>query len=434
MFKENIQKTVGQTYGLRSIKGEFGIEIETEGHNLQHGQVTRTFVGKEDGSLRHGIEYVSKPIQRKEIIETVTNLKGEVIRLGGQINPSYRSSTHIHQNFIDNKWCDVLGAVVTWTILEPSVLRVMPRDRDGSIFCLSSYDTGDASRAMSQLCDDLHTWSWRHQYRGKYSSQNLLRLNDLGTIEYRVFPSSMDGQQIDEWAGWLEAIKTTAVKQEDKSFLGLVEHAEKNPIVFVGDHLGPKYVREDTAQLVDFGVRHAYELARVIHEYTKKDKPAEKKFLKKSIPGLGGAEIGAAILDDIAEVDAAPVNRVDFARAEEALRRAAIGGDNLWVNFNVQAQEAPQAPQPVPPIPQPDPRDVAAIRRLERNRADEAALGHYRLDLVRRQERVRNIQARVDRGEAGLGASLRRAQHRVALLQDTIRIVEARIARRNAEA
>lgn len=296
MFSEEMTKTVRDTFNRKPVKGEFGIEIETEGQNLFGGGITKVFQAHEDGSLRQGMEYVSKPIFRKDVIPSVDELKTVLERNRCIFNPSYRSSTHIHHNYLDNTWSDVVGAVIGWTIVEPIVLDAMPPGRNGSLFCLASFDTGDATAALDYLCGQIGNgkikYAWN--YRGKYSAQNLLRLADLGTIEYRVFPTSMDGKQIDGWCGWLANIKDQAVQAQDRSFLGMVEYAEKNPFEFCGRIFdgNPPVDNARISALVDFGARHAYELARVVNEHIKKPPPKAKA--KKSLDEMLQVEVGIA--------------------------------------------------------------------------------------------------------------------------------------------
>lgn len=378
MFSEQMNKTVRETFGQKPVKGEFGIEIETEGENLFGGGITKNFTAHEDGSLRRGMEYVSKPIGRKDVIPSVEELKTFLERNGCTFNPSYRSSTHIHHNYLDNTWSDVVGAVIAWTIAEPVVLEAMPPGRNGSLFCMASFDTGDATAALDHFCGQIGSgrlkYAWN--YRGKYSAQNLLRLADLGTIEYRVFPTSMDGQQIDKWCGWLSNVKDHAVKAQDRSFLGMVEYAEKNPFNFCASIFdgNPPVDNDRIPALVDFGARHAYELARVVNEHIRKPPPKKSAKLPD---GFVEVEVG------VAAGEVHPAGGMFQLRDVPQFAR--------WVMDDpVQPVQAPVAPAQAPAAPaDPQPNRERARRLQEqRLRRRRAALENY-------NQQLRDLEAQV---------------------------------------
>lgn len=280
MFAEKVMHQVGKTFGLRAPKGQFGIEIETEGRGLLPGNVTGFFEGKPDGSLRNGMEYVSKPLLLAQVEPSVIQLRDMLTGLGARFEPTYRASTHIHMNFADKTFRDVLGMIVVWMLAEPLVFKQMPPGRDGSLFCVSSYDSPMAAW-IDRFCENIASgWEMSGYHgRGKYSALNLNRLGGeegLGTLEFRVFPTSMDGPEIAKWCTWLQNMYGLVVKAEDNSFLRLVRWAEQNPIAFCMEVFGrlPCDVNE-AGPYVDFGAREAYEVARIVSEHLRK--PAKKK-------------------------------------------------------------------------------------------------------------------------------------------------------------
>jgi hypothetical protein len=277
MFSENINKVISKSFGFGSPKGDVGIEIETEGRNLPAGKVTGTFTGKEDGSLRQGMEYVSSVLPSASVATHVDNLAFVLGNKGADINPTYRSSTHIHVNYCDKTWKDVLNTMVIWALVEPTIFRMMPPGRDGSLFCVSSYDSGDLTQFTEQLCQGIgNNFYQGFRPRGKYSSLNMTRLSDLGTMEYRVFPSSMSGDQIQQWVNWVMNIRRLSGAVEPLAF---VRDAEQNPTNFLKDVLGAVPF-DDAAQLVDFGARSAYEIARVINKHMKLPEKKPKAGMK----------------------------------------------------------------------------------------------------------------------------------------------------------
>lgn len=279
MFIERMKNTIAHSFGCRPHKGHFGIEIETEGVGLPEGVVTAKFVGKPDGSLRNGMEYVSSVLTMAEVSPRVEELRQVLLRVGSRVQPTYRSSTHIHYNMVDRSFRDVLGMMVLWSLIEPTVFRLMPPGRDGSLFCVSSYDSGELPNYIDRFCKMIgDSFERGFDPRGKYSSLNVSRLGDLGTLEYRVFPSSIDGHQIEGWCKWIANMSSIIHAEEDHSFLSMVREAEQNPIPFLSEIFGELPLSErDAAEYVDFGARTAYEMARVIDGHLKKKPRKQKK-------------------------------------------------------------------------------------------------------------------------------------------------------------
>lgn len=321
MFSEFMNKTIGGHFGLRSPKGMFGIEIETEGVGLPAGGITPHFVGKVDGSLRNGMEYVSNVLPYEVVHERVNELRNSLQKHGARVAPTYRSSTHIHVNFCDRTFRDVLGMTVLWALLEPVVFRLMPPGRDGSLFCVSSYDAGELSAFTDRFCGDIaKNFPGGFQPRGKYSSLNLTRLGPsehagLGTLEFRVFPSCLEGEKIQEWCGWLYQMSQVVTKTKDDSFLSMVRYAEQNPVEFLKLIFGGLPIPEyEAGSYVDFGARTAYEMARVIDRHLKSKKNSAKKSKPETEELIAGRRDVLLIDEVIPDAPAAPI---DWAQVEE---------------------------------------------------------------------------------------------------------------------
>jgi hypothetical protein len=295
--------TVGETFGLKSPKGRFGIEIELEGENLPDlvlPPANKLWSAKGDGSLRHGMEYVSLPVSSPR--DTVNVLADYLNTVGAVVNNSYRCSTHIHYNFIDKTWKDVIGTVIAWQIIEPLFLKQLP-GRDGSIFCMSAYDTGDMPLNFGRFCDELNRQFKHVGYeavcRQKYSSLNLTRLRDLGTLEFRVFPPSIDGKEVRKWCTWLDNLVALVEKTDSENFAKFILEAEKRPEDFVTAIFGELPVSgPELGAWVDLGCKTAYELVRIFN--TEKKKKVRVKKVKETIPaGWMDAAPGMVVMDDI---------------------------------------------------------------------------------------------------------------------------------------
>ena len=339
MFAESINTKIAVQFGLRSPKGDVGIEIETEGQNLPAGKVTGTFTGKEDGSLRNGMEYVSSPIMAKSVTKDVDYLAETLRVTGAIINPTYRSSTHIHVNYCDHTWKHVLGTTIIWALVEPIVFRMMPPGRDGSLFCVSSYDSGDQSAYIDRLCTDIGKGFYNgFNPRGKYSSLNNSRLSDLGTLEYRVFPTSLDGQQIQ---GWVDMCMNIRELSGTDDILGFVRDVEQRPLPFLENVFGDLPELPDLPQLVDFGARSAYEMASVVVKHLKAPAPKTRSKISKAL-----ADDGFMALDMNA-VEAAAQPAEPFPPAARGLGGFAFGGAARPLDRRRRRPAAPAEPDMV---------------------------------------------------------------------------------------
>lgn len=299
MLLEKLKTPVADHFALRRRKGDVGVELEIEGRRL-YGAGIGNWAAKPDGSLRGGMEYVSSVLLRKNVGQNFTELLNGLKAQGSELLPTYRCSTHIHENYLDETLHCVVGTYVCWALIEPVVFRVLPTGRDGSLFCVSSYDSGDVPAFIERFCDDLGTGGWRP--RGKYSSLNVSRLGPsdhpaLGTLEYRVFPPTLNPETLQEWCNWTGNIKEFVRNHKDETYLEMVRGAEAAPMEFIQTILGKcPFSRQEAGDLIDFGARHAYEIVRIFIGKLN-EKPVEKPAKRTKTVGLEAA--GPFALGDI---------------------------------------------------------------------------------------------------------------------------------------
>lgn len=312
MFSEHSKLPVYDLLKKKIRHADVGIELEVEGKYLpDHYPVNTTWSAKSEGSLQSGMEYVSKPIKAAEVATQVQALAKFLSECGMgpykcQIKPSYRCSTHIHVNMLGEMVGDFLGFVVIFTMFEPVLLSLCGPQRDGNLFCLSNYDTGDAISSFDRLCSTIHhARDYGFSYdRGKYAALNLGRMIDLGTAEARCFPLSLDGDVVQKWVNWLMAMKDLARSQPDKTYRELWKLVRQNPQWYAVKIFGSDaYSVPGLSSLVDFGTETAYELTKVLKRwYSNKEEPKKKKTRAKKIdPG-----IQPVIIDDFSTFTPTP--------------------------------------------------------------------------------------------------------------------------------
>jgi hypothetical protein len=287
MFSENAKMLFHELCNKQKKVADVGIELEIEGLNLP--SPVPHWNSKPEGSLQNGIEYITKPIKADAVEVYVDNLRKYIQLSGGEIKPSYRCSTHIHVNMLPEATSDMLGFYVIFMMFEPLFLTLCGNQRNGNLFCMSSYDTGDAVILFNTLCRIVHQ-TRTHGFgfsRGKYSSLNADRLSDLGTLEVRSFPLSVDGFTVSKWVKWLMNMRQMARDETDKTYRGLWKQVRQN-----GDISALKIFDSDlfsisnAHELLELGTEGAYELTKVLKTWYYDNPEVRKPRKKKSPPSF----------------------------------------------------------------------------------------------------------------------------------------------------
>lgn len=255
--------------GLNLMTGKYGIEIEVEGQNLP-GAIPGWEVHRE-GSLRgEAMEYVTRgAISDDDLPRYLSALTRELERNNADINDTYRAGTHVHYNMLQRTADSVIKAIILWTILEPLFLKYCGKNRDGNLFCVSSYDTGD-----------MPAWLTRHYMnvergrsvfgnvgRGKYSALNTNCLSSLGTLECRAYPSTVDPVKITEFCQIVDCI----LKERDDHPKTWVKKADTDPHGFLNE-IFPESIVTQLEQhcvpsLLGFGAETGFLLSKIYEEY-----------------------------------------------------------------------------------------------------------------------------------------------------------------------
>jgi len=191
---------------------EIGIEIEVENINKN----PTTLFGwtlESDGSLRNnGIEFVSwilKPTQ----IETAINEVKRVLSPEHHFSP--RTSVHIHMNCRDRTLMQIYNIVLLYQCFEDLLFNFVGKSRKKSIFCTPVGNTNYYTSLKELLLrNKIPAWD-------KYTSLNLQRLTDLGTIEFRQLYGTLNEEKLYNWIKLLYdlydyAIKYTTIELEAK--------------------------------------------------------------------------------------------------------------------------------------------------------------------------------------------------------------------------
>lgn len=252
--------------------GEVGIEIEVEGKNLpgySKEMPPPPWLYKPDGSLRgdeQGEYVLNKPIQFKEVSQSLTKLWDCFEHNETKFDKSNRTSVHIHLNV--QKWhLNRLAAFAALHfVLEDVLTEWCGEHRVGNLFCLRAQDAEAIITWLKEFIrrdgnlmfpDGLH-----------YSGFNALALAKFGSIEVRTLQGVSDPNVIQDWVAIYERLYNLSADFRDPTEICDWFSAE-GPTAFFEKVLGPmvKTVRdgvnmtqEEIANSMYNGIRRAQDI------------------------------------------------------------------------------------------------------------------------------------------------------------------------------
>lgn len=191
--------------------GVFGIEIEAEGANLQ---IARNPYWKmeQDGSLRNNpecCEYVFKlPMSFADSMLAIDYLNDQHKANGTILNWSYRCSTHVHVNMLEEEITTVLRLAYIYYIFENLLVKWSGNEREGNRFCLRLQD----SYEISQTIANTFSQPLEHidENRIRYAAFNLASLRKYGSVEFRSLSGTTDKVRLEKWLTMLNSLLEAA--------------------------------------------------------------------------------------------------------------------------------------------------------------------------------------------------------------------------------
>jgi Putative amidoligase enzyme. len=282
--------------------GDVGVEIELEGTNLPieiQGWVTKAenslrglngrAVHPNDNAPDTPREYVTRGAVSLQTLRTRLNTLSAALREKNvEVRLVSRASTHIHVNMQQQSLRSILGYFIVYSMIEPVLVRLCGPERNGNLFCLPNFETGDMPSTVAGWAQHLTLKSPHWGSRGKYAALNSDPLQTFGSVEIRCFPVSTDPDTIMRWASWVTNIRNKAEQCQDETYKSLIDYVWKYPASLAWDiftdHPGgiAAAVRpNDVEELIRKGVEGAYEIYRaakpVFDWHEKKAKPRSKK-------------------------------------------------------------------------------------------------------------------------------------------------------------
>jgi hypothetical protein len=167
-----------------------------------------------DGSLRNnGREYITCPLEHSAVTCALVGLYNFLLsdQVVQKHKPdfSWRCSIHGHLNVRNWTIEEVFKLILIHTIYEKVLFRFAGMDREKSIFCVPFRE--------STLMRDMGEF-WRGQYSigslqahwEKYSSINLFRMCNYGTVEFRHLSGTPDVTKVVTWFNFLISMAAAA--------------------------------------------------------------------------------------------------------------------------------------------------------------------------------------------------------------------------------
>jgi hypothetical protein len=285
MHKALSQKMAELT-GVAEKQGDIGLELEIEGERLPteitgwdihsetslRGKGGRT-INRDENQFDTPREYVTaRPVLYRNLLPKLRTLNAALTARGVTVDITPRASTHIHLNMGAETLQTFLAFILTFCVAEPLLLRLCGPLRNGNLFCLPSYETGELAHAVRSIVKKVVKGKITPVYwpsRGKYACLNLDPMVTQGSVEVRCFPNSIDPYLIDSWARWLVTMRDTARSLNIGEALSTWydrPSALTDSIFGYGlrDRLESVSSPQSSGQLVQFGVENAYEVYRAM--------------------------------------------------------------------------------------------------------------------------------------------------------------------------
>lgn len=211
---------LGAFLGLKSVKGDVGLEIELESYTtpfpIHPDQLPKTWVYHEDHSLKakFNAEYVlAKPLKFAAATDAVNELWAVLEEKKIEMAESNRTSVHVHlnaQEFYMNRLATFIGL---YFCFEEILTAYCGEHRVGNLFCLRAKDaTGIVTNAKKFIKSD---GVYRFNDSFHYSGLNLHALLAHGSLEVRCMRGPSNPEQVIAWVKILQALYEFSAKFED---------------------------------------------------------------------------------------------------------------------------------------------------------------------------------------------------------------------------
>ena len=221
---EDIYEWRNRVEGLR-----YGIEVEVEHGGLL--EAPQLWTMHTDGSLRNtGREMVSVPLRPDEL-EYALAFAREALEMS-QCVTSERCGIHLHMNMQDVTARDIINIQTGYVLVEPYIFKTYAPDRIDSAFCVPLYLNDHRLMQLMRASVAAHTGRWNTftdmmGTGSKYQALNTRCLSNMGTIEFRQLPGTLDMDLVQQWVDVCTRLYEATT--DTRSPHDLIDEYEANP-------------------------------------------------------------------------------------------------------------------------------------------------------------------------------------------------------------
>jgi len=195
-----------------------GIEFEIEGFKLHSINYTdfSLLEFKSDGSLRdNGVEIVTLPVLGEDIVLALQELKQVLSTCTSTPYCSARCGLHVHVDMRDCTTEQLLKVLCVYSIMEALLLDYCGDNRGDNPYCVPLVDCLAENPVYKHLFYPKKEYIQNGlQGTKKYTALNILPLNALGTIEFRLHKGTLDIEEVLQWVNMLLNLVNYAVTTE----------------------------------------------------------------------------------------------------------------------------------------------------------------------------------------------------------------------------
>ena len=206
---------VREYFGTGKTKGDIGIEIETEGRKVDRA-MPMGWRAERDGSLRgNSVEFVlKKPVSLCDVHKYVTAVNVALRAVDAEPEDTGRAGVHVHLNMQEYTITQAINVVTAYMIFEDILTDFCGEHRVGNLFCLRLRDADGLLFSLREKIVSKMLLGLDNN-RNRYAAINIESLAKFGSLEFRAMRSTVDADEISNWAGLLTAIKDWAVQFKD---------------------------------------------------------------------------------------------------------------------------------------------------------------------------------------------------------------------------
>lgn len=225
------------------IKGDVGVEIEVEGEDLVV-VADRDWNSVPDGSLRNGIEYITKgAVSLQHFPTKLSRLKDKL--KDSKLSFSFRTSVHVHVNCLELTYKQTLNFIYLSTLMDSILVNYCGDSRKANRFCLRLRDAEgmvDNLKGLFARSGDRPVFFRRvlPQNQLRYAAINVESLGKYGTVEFRSMRGTLDQDILIPWVETLVHMREFAKTFESPTamFNSITEEGSEE---FIRHALGAHY-------------------------------------------------------------------------------------------------------------------------------------------------------------------------------------------------